>query len=182
MTDEVAEVDDDSWEDEAWEEESQWRGPAPVRWWWGWVALVLSLAGFGDSLYLTVDHFTGALPICSASGIVDCAKVTTSAQSEVFGVLPVALLGLIFFTGMAAVNVPPLWRRGGRLGLSLAWARLAMVVIGIGMVFYLLYSELFTIKAICLWCTGVHIVTFLLFVLVVATFPTMTAVPGSVPD
>ena len=43
------------------------------------------------------------------------------------------------------------------------------------MVFYLLYAELFSIKAICLWCTAVHAITLLLFVLVVATFPTMAA-------
>jgi uncharacterized membrane protein len=49
---------------------------------------------------------------------------------------------------------------------------------GMGMVFYLLYAELFSIKAICLWCTAVHVVTFLLFVLVVATFPSMASVLG----
>jgi uncharacterized membrane protein len=139
---------------------------------------VLSLAGFAVSLYLTVDHFTGALPVCAANGVVDCAKVTTSAESEVFGVLPVALLGLGYFAVVLAVNVPALWRRGGRPGRYLSWSRLALVVGGMGMVFYLLYAELFSIKAICLWCTAVHVVTFLLFVLVVATFPSMASVLG----
>ncbi len=32
------------------------------------------------------------------------------------------------------------------------------------MALYLLWAELFQIHAICLWCTGVHILTFLLFV------------------
>jgi uncharacterized membrane protein len=54
-------------------------------------------------------------------------------------------------------------------------ARLALAVIGMGMVLYLLYSELFSIKAICLWCTGVHVVTFLVFLLVAATYPVMAA-------
>ncbi|MHB8329788.1 MAG: vitamin K epoxide reductase family protein [Acidimicrobiales bacterium] len=140
------------------------------------VALVLSAAGFGDALYLTIDHFTGALPVCSASGLIDCAKVTTSAQSELFGA-PVALLGRICFTAMLLINLPPLWRTGR---VEVAWARLAMVVGGMGFVVYLLVTELFTIKAICLWCTGVHVVTFALFVLVVATFP---AVAGrAAPD
>ena len=56
----------------------------------------------------------------------------------------------------------------------MSWARLAMAVSGVGFVLYLLAAELFSIKAICLWCTGVHIDTFILFVLIVTSFPTMT--------
>lgn len=153
----------------------QWRRRPAIRRWWGWAAFVLALGGFGASLYLTVDHFTGSLPICAANAVFDCAKVTTSAESELFGVLPVALVGLVYFTVLVAVDVPPLWRLGGRAGRCLAWTRLALVVGGIGMVFYLLSAELFSIKAICVWCTAVHALTFLLFVLVVATFPTVAA-------
>ena len=177
-----ASVGDTADEDEAWEDEAEWRGHDVARPWWGWTAFVLSVAGFGVSLYLTIDHFTGSLPICSASGIVDCTKVTTSPESEIFGVFPVSLLGLLFFTGMVMLNVPRLWRWGGRFGRWLSFARLAMVVVGIGMVLYLLAAELFSIKAICLWCTGIHIVTFLLFVLVMATFPTMASAPGAERD
>jgi uncharacterized membrane protein len=32
------------------------------------------------------------------------------------------------------------------------------------MVLYLVYTELFTLDALCLWCTAVHAITFLLFV------------------
>ena len=99
-----------------------------------------------------------------------------------FGIFPVALLGLLFYTAMVGINLPPLWRTGGEWGRRIAWARLALAVSGIGFVFYLVYSELFTIKAICLWCTGVHIVTFALFVLIVATFPTMVSLSGTEPD
>ena len=168
---------DGDWQDEAWAEEAGWRGGGPRRW-WGWAALALSLAGFGDSLYLTVEHFTQGIPFCPNTGFENCAKVTTSPQAEVFGVLPVALVGLVFFAVVVAVNLPALWRRGGLLGRRLAYGRLALVVAGIGMVVYLVYSELFTIKSICLYCTGVHVVTFLLFALVVATFPTMASAAG----
>ena len=61
----------------------------------------------------------------------------------------------------------------------MAWLRLAMAVSGIGFVLYLIYAELFIIKAICEYCTGVHIVTFALFVLVVATFPSMLQRQGA---
>jgi uncharacterized membrane protein len=39
------------------------------------------------------------------------------------------------------------------------------MVVGIGMVIYLVYAEFIIIGAICLYCTSVHIITFLLFVL-----------------
>jgi uncharacterized membrane protein len=169
----------EAWED-AWEDEARWRGEGP-RPWWGWAAFVLSVAAFADSLYLTVDHFTQGTPFCPNTGFENCAKVTTSPQSEVFGVLPVALVGLVFFTVMVAVNVPALWRLGGLLGRRLAYGRLALVVAGIAMVVYLVYSELFTIKAICLYCTGVHVATFLLFALVVTTFPVMASAAGREP-
>jgi uncharacterized membrane protein len=134
------------------------------------VAFALSLVGFAISMYLTIDHFQGIAPICSSNGFVNCELVTTSTYSYIFGV-PVSLLGLIFFTGMVGINWPPLWRSRARW---LAWARLGLAISGVGFVLYLLAAELFSIKAICLWCTGVHIATFLLFVLVVSSFPLMT--------
>jgi uncharacterized membrane protein len=144
-------------------------GPTLPRW-RPWAAFALSLIGFGISMYLTIDHFEGIAPICSSKGFVDCQLVTTSKYSYILGV-PVSLLGLLFFTAMVGVNWPPLWRTPARW---VAWGRLALSVSGICFVLYLLAAELFSIKAICLWCTGVHITTFLLFVLVMASFPLMS--------
>jgi uncharacterized membrane protein len=45
--------------------------------------------------------------------------------------------------------------------------RLASAVIGMGFVMYLIYAELYQIGSICEYCTGVHIVTFLLFCITV---------------
>jgi uncharacterized membrane protein len=46
-------------------------------------------------------------------------------------------------------------------------ARLAAIIVGMGFVLYLLYAELYEINSICLYCTSVHVITFLLFVLTV---------------
>ena len=143
---------------------------AVVPRWRPWVAFGLSIIGFAISMYLTLDHFRGTPPICSDSGIVNCTKVTTSSWSYIFGI-PVSLLGLLFYTAMVGINVPRLWRVRAPW---VAWARLGLAVSGIAFVLYLLAAELFSIKAICLWCTGVHVATFLLFVLVVSSFPLMT--------
>jgi len=123
---------------------------------------VLALAGLGVSIYLTIAHFTeSALAGCSESGLVNCTKVTTSAQSYVFGI-PVAVLGLAFFVFAVAVMSPWAWRASRR---EIHLARIASLVVGIGFVLYLIYAELFTIGSICLYCTSDHVITFVLFVL-----------------
>ncbi|HEY5026188.1 MAG TPA: vitamin K epoxide reductase family protein [Acidimicrobiales bacterium] len=143
--------------------------PALPRW-RPWAAFALSIIGFGISMYLTIDHFQGVAPICSSQGFVNCKLVTESTYSYILKI-PVSLLGLLFFTAMVGINFPPLWRARSPW---VAVARLAMVASGICFVLYLLAAELFSIKAICLWCTGVHITTFILFVLVVVSFPLMS--------
>ena len=161
-------------------------------------ALTLSIVGLGVSIYLTVAHLTSAAILaCSNNGLVNCAAVTTSPESKLFGIFPVAELGLAFYVLMVAVNSPWAWRptwtwlpNGGWLSGSawrprlpvLTWRiRLGSVVIGIIFVLYLIYTELVTLRAICLWCTSVHVVTFLLFVLLVvqATFWGPPAQPGA---
>jgi uncharacterized membrane protein len=131
---------------------------------------VLSLAGLGLSVYLTVAHFVGAgILVCSNSGAVNCLKVTTSAQSHFLG-MPVAVLGLGYWVVMTALNSPWAWRSADR---RIHAARLALSVLGIGFVLYLLSAELLIIGAICIYCTGVHIITFAQLVLVMATVPAM---------
>lgn len=127
--------------------------------------LVLAVAGLAVSIYLTYTHFTDVAPAgCSEkAGAVSCVKVTTSPESEVFGVIPVALLGLIYYVFMVAIMSP--WAWNARLK-QVAQLRLLSVIAGVGMVVYLLYAELFQIDAICLYCTSVHAITFVLFVLV----------------
>jgi uncharacterized membrane protein len=150
--------------------------PAPT--WLRWTTWVLSLAGLGVSIYLTIEHYTtNSLAGCPESATFNCVKVTTSSQSVVFGIFPVAVLGLAFFVFMVVANTPFAWR----LNIpALNWLRLGSLVVGIGFVLYLVYVELIQVQAICLYCTSVHIITFLLFVLVVfdATFRRPPAEPA----
>ena len=136
-------------------------GTAVPRW-LQLATFLLALAGLGVSIYLTIAHFTEkALFACSESGLVNCTKVTTSPQSYVFGI-PVAVLGLAFFVAAVVLMSPWAWRSARR---EVHLIRLASVVVGIGFVLYLLYAELFIIGSICLYCTSVHAITFLLFAL-----------------
>ncbi len=133
---------------------------------------VLSLYALGASVYLTIAHYdTHVTLACSDKGLVNCAEVTTSAQSMVFGVLPVAVLGLAFYVFMAALNSPWVWRLQqtgpDQVSKILRYTRLGAIVTGMGFVLYLVYAELIQIRAICLWCTSVHVATFLIFALIV---------------
>ncbi len=157
-----------------------WR--AAVRWAGGGVsftALVVSVLGLADAAYLTYQHFTESASFagCSEHGGINCVAVTTSAWSHLW-VFPVSVLGLAFFAFMVAVNSRWGWRAPWP---AVHWARLGSVVVGIVLVLYLIWAELFRINAICLYCTGVHVLTFILFALIVgrATFSGLRAVPDS---
>lgn len=161
---------------------------AGLRWTPPWLritTLVLSLIGLGLSIYLTIAHLAGAgVLLCSNKGLVNCEAVTTSPESMLFGIFPVAELGLAFYVFMTVSNLPWAWRpewrwlpaRGPltsarrRLALPVAtWRlRVAAAIIGVLFVLYLVYTELITLRTICLWCTYVHITTFVLFVVIIA--------------
>ena len=128
--------------------------------WPGLAGTILSLLGLGVAGYLTYEHFTSSSTLaCSDNGVVNCLKVTTSSYSVVGGV-PVAVLGLVFFAVMLVLQLPAMWRRPEP---AVRLSRLAWAVVGLGTVLYLLYAELFSIDAICLWCTSVHVLTLVLF-------------------
>ncbi len=144
--------------------------PEPVRpagppLWLQIVTLVLALGGLGVSSYETWAHFHGShLFACGSGSSENCTAVITSSQSMVFGVIPVAILGLIFYVFAVAIMSPWAWRIQRR---EVGLLRLAAMVVGMGFVVYLIYAELYEIGNWCLYCTGVHIITFLLFCITV---------------
>jgi uncharacterized membrane protein len=146
----------------------------PTLRWQPILTLILSICGLGVATYLTITHYdTHVSLVCADNGAINCEKVTTSPQSVVFGI-PVAVLGLAFFLPMIAMCLPAAWRSADR---RIHLARLIVSVIGIGTIIYLLIAELFIIKAICLWCSGIHVITFILFVIIVTATP-IVLTPG----
>ena len=141
-------------------------GSTPAPRWAPWVTLPLALAGLGLSTYLTYVHYTAPRSLsCPDTGFVNCTKVTTSPESMLFGVIPVALAGAVFFLVLTGLVAPQAWRANRR---EVSLVRVTAVVAGVGMVCYLVYVEAVVVHALCLYCTGVHVVMFLLFVTVVA--------------
>lgn len=139
----------------------------PVRRWAVASTFVLSLIGLGISTYLTITHFRPMLLVCSSTGTIDCAAVTTSAQSYFLGI-PVAILGLGNFVVMSVLNSPWGWRARS---YWIHVARFVFAIVGMVFVLWLLSAELLIIDHICLWCTGVHVVTFALLIILSRVCP-----------
>jgi uncharacterized membrane protein len=130
---------------------------------------VMALIGLGISIYLTVVHYdTKVSLVCTAGGLVNCGNVTTSAWSVVPGTaIPVTIPGMLWFVVSGGLAVLGLWRlRAGRQ--EPARLPLAQVIWGLGgllFVIYLIYCEAVLVHNICEWCTAVHALTFLTFIL-----------------
>jgi len=141
----------------------------PVPRWAIYASWILSIIGLGLAAYLTWEHYNAKVfNGCPENSVFNCQVVTTSAQSTFLGI-PVAVLGLANFIVFAIINSPWAWR------VRHYWlhvARLVLVVGGMAFVLWLLYAELMIINKFCLYCTGVHLVTFAMFVVLVSVVPT----------
>ena len=75
-----------------------------------------------------------------------------------------AVLGLAYYLGMIPWQLPFAWRSGDP---RVRFGRVLYCASGIVFVVYLVYAEVIQIGNICLWCTSVHVVTFLMFALLI---------------
>ncbi|MGH7883932.1 MAG: vitamin K epoxide reductase family protein [Candidatus Dormibacteraceae bacterium] len=131
-----------------------------------WAALLLGLsavAGLAISIYLTVAHYSGGGLACPRGGALDCEAVTHSLFSTVPGTdLPITIPGLIWFVVSGGAALLALTRRAPAW---LAVAHLLWGVIGIFTILYLIYAELVVIHKVCLWCTTIHTLVAITFLL-----------------
>ncbi len=109
------------------------RSVSPVARWAVYSTFFFSLVGLALSIYLTNAHFNGTQDLfCSDSGIINCAKVTTSPQSYFLGI-PVAVLGLCAYVVLCVLNSPWGWNRKNY------WVHVARFVITIGSMAFVLW-------------------------------------------
>jgi uncharacterized membrane protein len=93
--------------------------------------------------------------------------------------MPVAVLGLCGYVVLCVLNSPWGWH------LKNYWLHVARFVIVLGsmaFVLWLVAAELLIVKSICLYCTGVHIVTFLLLIVMTMVCPTQLGWTDSGPQ
>jgi uncharacterized membrane protein len=127
----------------------------------------LSLIGLALSTYLTITHFRPADLVCTENGVFNCSLVTNSGESRFIGI-PVAFLGLGTYVVMTVLNSPWMWRARN---YWIHVARYVLSIVSMCFVLWLLSAELLIIKSLCLYCTGVHIVTFALFIVLTQVSP-----------
>jgi uncharacterized membrane protein len=126
--------------------------------------LVLSVVGVIVSLYLISVHYENVPLACSTQGVVDCQRVLSSSYSVVPGTsLPISVPGVLWFIVVGALAFM-LWRvapqrRDIVVGLFV-WLLLGMLS-----VFYLIYVEIVRLHAICAWCTGLHAIILVMFLI-----------------
>ena len=123
--------------------------------------IVMSVFGLWASTSVLVIFYTlnQQLPICPSGSFFgihfDCSAVLTSPYSVVFGV-PLEILALAYF----AVNLGMVYliafgsERASRVTLQ---ALFGWRFIGVAIVPYLVFVELFLIRAICVYCTIMHV-------------------------
>lgn len=120
--------------------------------------LGVSILGFLDAAYLSLEHFLGRVPPCSI--VEGCEQVTTSVYSIIAGV-PVALLGAVFYLTVLVLSIVYLdTKRNGPLTFA---ARLTIIGFVASLAF--VYIQLFVIHAICIYCMFSALTSTTLFIL-----------------
>ncbi len=130
--------------------------------------LLLSLVGAAIAIYLTTVHYENAPLLCSTRGLIDCSRVLSSPYSVVPGTsIPITIPGLAWSLVSAVLAVAGLHQTQPqalrRIYLAqFIWSLLALVI-----VLYLVYLELVVLHTICAWCTGVHTVILIMFLITI---------------
>lgn len=120
--------------------------------------LGVSILGFLDAAYLSLEHFLGRVPPCSI--VEGCEQVTTSVYSIIAGV-PVALLGAVFYLTVLVLSIVYLdTKRNGPLTFAAC-----LTIIGFVASLAFVYIQLFVIHAICIYCMFSALTSTTLFIL-----------------
>lgn len=130
---------------------------------WLYRAMVaLVIVGLAVSVYMTIYKYSGNDGMCLGSG--DCSTVNASRFSEVNGI-PVAVIGIVGYVAILIVlfyeNRSDFFRKNGTLlvfGMSLT---------GFLFTLYLVYLEIWVIKAICPFCVTSQVAMTIIFIIAV---------------
>lgn len=113
-----------------------------------WIApgmLAVGFVGFLDSLFLTINHYSGSELNCNiASG---CELVTSSVYSMI-GPVPVALLGVAYYLFVIFMIILYLDTRNKKVLRYVGW----FTVTGFVMSLYFLFIQAFVLNAFCQYC------------------------------
>jgi uncharacterized membrane protein len=135
--------------------------------------LVVALLGVADAIYLTLVHYdTQVSLICSDNGFVNCARVLSSKYSYVPVIkppIPISLPGLGWGLVMVALALVGIF-----FGSEHRWLRLVQffwTLLGLLTVLYLVYVEIVLLRNLCAWCTVLHALILLMFLITLVRLP-----------
>ena len=126
-------------------------------------AVLLSLLGLADALYLTIEHVTGQSVKCTI--ISGCSEVLSSPYAVVAGIPLAALGAAAYFTVFSLATLAASGYRAA--GTLLTPIITAMFFVSI----WLIYLQAFVIREFCQYCLfSAAVTTALLVVVVVGRF------------
>lgn len=133
------------------------------------VLIVMSAIGLVASAYVMLIFYTLHQQIWCPSGNflgvrLDCGAVLGSSYSEIFGI-PLELLALVYFVVNLVLVYVIAFGSENAFRVSLQ-ALFLWRFIGVAIVPYLVFVELFLLHAICVFCTIMHVAILTDFVVI----------------
>lgn len=133
--------------------------------------LVLAVLGVADAIYLTLVHYDSQVAlVCSNSGFINCERVITSQYSYVPGTaIPISVPGLGWCLVIGALALVGLF-----LGEEKRWLRMAQfgwTLLGLLTALYLVYVEVVLLRNLCAWCTVLHVLILVMFLITLVRLP-----------
>ena len=115
----------------------------------GWLLPVVACLGLVIASYMAYVEIGGNEAVCGAVG--DCNTVQQSEYAEVFGLIPIGLLGVLGYVMILAVWLVSR-RADGWLADTAQALLLGFSLFGTAFSIYLTFLEPFVIGATCAWC------------------------------
>jgi uncharacterized membrane protein len=123
-------------------------------------AMLVSLIGLGDSLYLTIQHLTGQSVRCTVT--TGCSAVLSSHYATIAGVPTAAFGALAYFAAFSLATLAAFGYARARTALALLVAPMLIMTL------WLFYVQAFVLRAYCEYCLLSAGMTLALAVLVAA--------------
>lgn len=128
-----------------------------------WISVALSALGILVSVYMTIYKLTSNNAMCLGSG--DCSTVNASPFSEIYGI-PVAFVGVLGYSAIFAILLLS-DRLGEFFQQNSTLAVFGLALTGFAFSLYLIYLEIFVIKALCPFCITSQITMTILFLITI---------------
>ncbi|MBO0858501.1 MAG: vitamin K epoxide reductase family protein [Chloracidobacterium sp.] len=108
------------------------------------LAMLVSLIGLGDSIYLTIEHLTGQSVRCTVTS--GCSAVLSSRYASVAGAPTAAFGALAYFAAFSLATLAAFGYERARTALAILVTPMVITTL------WLLYAQVFDLRAYCEYC------------------------------